>query len=151
MTLKADHESWRVKPPPTAESLGPRRVLIVEDEQFMRNLLQTLLESMGCQSTSVPVAHAALDLIRRMPFDAILLDLHCSSAAPSEVISGILEIHPRLIGKVLLIDGGIDDAKTMTVVEYHRCPIVYRDRIVRDLWYALQRVFQAPSVPSEAA
>jgi CheY-like chemotaxis protein len=128
-----------------------RKVLLVEDDQFMRNLLQTLLESMGCRSTSVPGARAALDLIRRKRFDAILLDLHCSTAIVGEVIPGILEIHPHLIGKVLLIDGEIADAKTMNAIEYYRCPVVYRDRIVRDLWVVLQRVFRESSFPSEAA
>lgn len=150
MNLKPDRNIR----PDTARGLakpGRRQtVLIIEDETLMRNLLQALLESMGCQSTSVPGPRAAQDLIRRKTFDAILLDLHCSNATPEEVISWILEIRPQLIRKVVLINGEIPDAKTMNAVEHHGCPVVYRDRIVRDVWNALQRVFQA-SLPREAA
>ncbi len=130
--------------------MARKKVLIVEDEQGIRSRLHTLLESMGCDSTSVPGAKPALDLLRRKTYDAIVLDAQCSNDAANEIVSGILETEPNLMSKVLVINGGLADPKMAQAVESHHCPKVSRDHIMRDLWDNLQYVFRR-NLPRRAA
>jgi hypothetical protein len=72
-------------------------------------------------------------MISRQPFDAVLLDLRCLDAVPERVVSGILEIRPNLMGRVLVITGEVTDQDTMDLIE-HKCLL----RVPQHhLWYEL--------------
>ena len=49
-------------------------ILLVEDDQDIRELLTTLLEMAGFQATACSTAEAALEELREQPFDLILTD-----------------------------------------------------------------------------
>ena len=52
-----------------------RKVLIIEDEPSIRNVLYVLLAGIGCDSDAAYDTHMALSMIRQDRFDAVLLDL----------------------------------------------------------------------------
>ncbi|MBF0626286.1 MAG: PAS domain S-box protein, partial [Magnetococcales bacterium] len=65
---------------PVAEDLRDKRVLVVDDNESSRIILQTLLTSFTIDSAAVPSGHAALAELERIaatglaPYDLILLD-----------------------------------------------------------------------------
>jgi DNA-binding response OmpR family regulator len=52
-----------------------RRVLLVEDERHIRELVQLHLGLEGCDTTAVGNGEDALALLRQQPFDLVVLDL----------------------------------------------------------------------------
>ena len=52
-----------------------RKVLIIEDEPSIRNVLYVLLAGLGCDGDVAYDTHMALSMIRQDRFDAVLLDL----------------------------------------------------------------------------
>lgn len=52
-----------------------RRVLLVEDERHIRELVQLHLNLEGCDTTAVGNGEEALALLREKPFDLVVLDL----------------------------------------------------------------------------
>lgn len=54
--------------------LGRKRVLVVDDEAGVGELIGDLLEDLGCRATRVTDAREALDLLSRRPFDLIVSD-----------------------------------------------------------------------------
>lgn len=52
-----------------------RRVLLVEDERHIRELVQLHLGLEGCETTAVGNGEDALALLREQPFDLVVLDL----------------------------------------------------------------------------
>ena len=52
-----------------------RKVLIIEDEPSIRNVLYVLLAGIGCDGDAAYDTHMALSMIRQDRFDAVLLDL----------------------------------------------------------------------------
>src|SRR3712207_198355 len=68
-------------PPPGEERTGasttdsPRRVLLVEDERHIRDLVQLHLELEGCVVSPVGNGEDALRHLREQPFDLVVLDL----------------------------------------------------------------------------
>ena len=125
-----------------------RKVLIVEDEPSIQSLLHNLIEKLGCENTAATNGQQALAMISRKEFDAVLLDLRCSNLRPEEVVTGIHEIRPSLVGRILVITGEVSDAKTLDLIERHfLLPIPY-SRLLQDLvgrLRALLRIVPSPN------
>jgi DNA-binding NtrC family response regulator len=117
-----------------------RKVLIVEDDAAIRNVLYVLLAGVGCQGDVAYSGKQALAMLSREKFDAVLLDLRCSNLPAEQVVSQIKEIRPSLVGRVLVITGELADPKTLEVVERHCLPHVPRNRLMQDLWGRLRTV-----------
>jgi CheY-like chemotaxis protein len=84
----------------------------------------------------------ALARLTRETFDAVLLDLRCSDLSPDEVVNGIHQIRPSLIGHVLVITGEVADQETLDVVERHLLLHVPQDRLWQDLRGYLRALFR---------
>lgn len=121
--------------------MAQRKVLIVEEESSIRNLIYTLLGRLGCDGDVAYSGQQALAMISRQHFDAVLLDLRCSDLTPERVVSGILEIRPSLMGRVLVITGEVTDRDTMSLIE-HKCLLsVPRHHLVYELWNKLRTLW----------
>ena len=66
-----------------------RRVLVVEDEEMIANLLLTVIEASGPQVTSCPSVASAMDTLGQVTFDAALVDLTLPDGAPDVVIAAL--------------------------------------------------------------
>jgi NtrC-family two-component system response regulator AlgB len=71
---------------------NPLRVLVVDDERNIRQTLAICLEGFGCKVEQVATGAAALDALRREPFDLAFCDLKLAGE------SG-LDLLPRLLGE----------------------------------------------------
>ncbi|MGA3167567.1 MAG: response regulator [Terriglobia bacterium] len=117
-------------------SAPPRRkVLIVEDESSIRNVLYVLLAGLGCDGHIAHNARQALSMIRQDCFDAVLLDLRSANLPPADqMVSAITELRPSLVGRVLVITGEVADPDTLAMLERCALPHVPRSRVVSELW-----------------
>jgi len=67
-------------------------VLVVDDEEALRDLLRSALSSLGCTVETAPDGAAAAALFRTTPFDLVLLDLHMpglSGPETARILRGI--------------------------------------------------------------
>ena len=109
-----------------------RKVLIIEDEPSIRNVLYVLLAAMGCEGDVATSGRQALAMVSRESFDAVLLDLRCLNVKPEDVVSEIRQINPRLVGRVLVITGEVADAKTLSWLEKSCLPSLEGENLVRE-------------------
>lgn len=124
-----------------------RKVLIVEDDAAIRNVLYVLLAGVGCEGDIAYSGKQALAMLSREKFDAVLLDLRCSNLPAADMVSQIKEIRPSLVGRVLVITGELTDAQTIQMIEQHCLPHVPRNRLMQDLWGRLRTVLGINSSP----
>lgn len=123
-----------------------RKVLIVEDEPSIRNVLFVLLAGLGCEGDVAYTGQQALAMIGREQFDAVLLDLRCSNVGPEEVVSQIREVRPSLVGRVLVITGEVTDERTIELLDRYLLPHIPRNRLMNELWTKLRTILGvAPS------
>jgi CheY-like chemotaxis protein len=115
-----------------------RKVLIVECDSAISNLLCVLLGGLGCEGNVALGCQQALSMVSRESFDAVLLDLRCSNLPAEQVISQMEEIRPHLVGRVLVITGDTLDPKTIEFIERHCLPHVHGNRLMPDVWGRLQ-------------
>ena len=127
-----------------------RKVLIVEDDAAIRNVLYVLLAGLGCEGDVAYSGKQALSMLSKDRFDAVLLDLRCSNLPAADMVSQIKEIRPSLVGRVLVITGEVNDAQTMEIVEKNCLPHVPRNRLMQDLWSRLRGVLGISGSPKPA-
>jgi DNA-binding NtrC family response regulator len=117
-----------------------RRVLIVEDEPSIRNVLFVLLAGLGCEGDVAYTGKQALSMVSRESFDAVLVDLRCNNLGAEEVVSQIKEISPSLVGRVLVITGEVTDPQTMDLLSRHLLPHVPRTQLMPELFSQLRTI-----------
>lgn len=117
-----------------------RKVLIIEDEPSIRNVLFVLLAGLGCEGDVAYTGQQALAMISRERFDAVLLDLRCSNVPAEQVFSQIKEIRPKLVGRVLVITGEVNDPQTVDLLSRNLLPHIAADRLMPELWDRLRSI-----------
>lgn len=78
-------------------------ILIIDDEEFIRNEIQRLFKRNGFESKKAAHAFEALELIRHEHFDIVYTDMKMHSIDGAEVCKLIKEIDPYTT--VVLISG----------------------------------------------
>jgi DNA-binding NtrC family response regulator len=122
-------------------SAMPRKVLVIEDEPSIRNILYVLLSALKCEGDVAYSGQQALAMISRECFDAVLLDIRCSGPPADEILSRIIEIRPNLMGRVLVITGEVSDTKVLEMLARNSVPSIPQARLVQDLWGRLRTLF----------
>mgnify|MGYP001152371090 FL=1 len=85
------------------------RVLVVDDEEIIRSLLQRTLETAGYNVTTAPNGREALDKVSETEFDAALLDIKMPGMSGVEVLQQLNVHHPQLC--VVMVTA-VGDAET---------------------------------------
>lgn len=129
-----------------------RKVLLIEDEPSIRNILYVLLAALKCDGDVAYCGQQALAMIERESFDAVLLDLRDSEMPAGEVIEKINAIRPSLIGRVLCITSDIADPNTLDMIESRSGQLVSNGCLIQELCTSLKALFAQPqSQPAEKA
>lgn len=126
-----------------------RKVLLIESEPVAREILRVLVNNLGCYGEVVADGEEALATIRQKDFDAVLLDLRSSSLPPEEVVTGIHDIRPSLIGRVLVITGEVDDRATLDLIERYFLLQIRRSHVAFDVVDRLRALLRIAPLPSE--
>ncbi|MFP4510244.1 MAG: sigma-54-dependent transcriptional regulator [Spirochaetaceae bacterium] len=79
------------------------RVLIVDDEQGIREVLSDILEDEGYQTFTAEDGMSAMQVLKTEPVDVVLLDVWLPNRGGIDVLSDIKEIYPET--EVIIITG----------------------------------------------
>lgn len=93
-----------------------RKVLILMDEPIIRNLL-TLVKRLQIEDPGQECTSAVEAMSDRKQFDAIVLDLRCSTSGSRGEIHGIHKIQPARLGRVLAITAEANGPNTLDLIE----------------------------------
>src|SRR5215467_11381306 len=87
-----------------------RRVLIVDDDAAILEVLEMRLAAMGFDVTATPEAHKALDAALDRRFDVALLDLRMQPMDGIELMEALHQRQPRLPVLIMTAHGTIETA-----------------------------------------
>jgi len=92
---------------PLEDTVAPR-VLIVDDEPYIRELIQRCLELEGYECHTAAHAEAALAALAADGFELLVSDIHMPGMSGMELLSTVRQRHPDL---AVLMVTGVDDRK----------------------------------------
>jgi DNA-binding response OmpR family regulator len=101
-------------------------ILVVDDEQNLRNTLAFILKRAGYYVTTTESAHEALSVLKTGSFDLMILDLKMPDVDGITLLKKIRDKHPHLPVFILTAYGSLDsaiDALRLEARDYLRKPI----------------------------
>jgi two-component system NtrC family sensor kinase len=100
------------------------RVLVVDDEEPVANLLARLLRELGHQPTVVNGGSEALELIAREQFDLILSDVKMPGMSGFELHQTIRQTNPELAARLVFVTGDMLSAATQARIAQSGNPYI---------------------------
>lgn len=95
----------------------PRKVLCIEDEQFIGELYKRALTKGGYDVTVIPSGDKGLDAAKTNAYDIILLDIMIPGMLGVDVLLDLRQTMPNLKAKVIVTTNLEQDEKTREAVE----------------------------------
>jgi DNA-binding NtrC family response regulator len=86
------------------------RTLIIDDEEYVRLVLEQALREEGCQVTAVKQGQAGIDALQAAPFDCVITDLRMPGMDGRAVLKWIAEHQPDVDVLMLTGHGDVKDA-----------------------------------------
>jgi DNA-binding NtrC family response regulator len=86
------------------------RILVIDDEEFVRITLEEALRAEGCAVTTVGSGQAGLEMLRATSFDCVITDLRMSGVDGREVLRWVREHQPDVDVIVLTGHGEVQSA-----------------------------------------
>ena len=99
----------------TDGKISPKIILVVDDEQSIRQLIKTHLESEGYAVLTAGTAKEALETVKRMKLCAVLLDLGLPDIDGLEVLWNVKMIQPSLC--VIMVTGCHEESRGRRAIE----------------------------------
>jgi DNA-binding NtrC family response regulator len=83
------------------------KILVVDDEDYMREIVRSALERKGFQVEEAADGNVALQMIRRYPYDVVVTDLQMPGPKGEKVLEETLSIFPETIVIIMTAYGNI--------------------------------------------
>src|SRR5437762_4963464 len=98
----------------------PMNILIVDDEQSIRETCATVSEQCGMKATAVATAEEALEVLEHSAIDIVLTDLKLPRSNGVELMKKVHGRHPEIAVVMLTQYGTIESAVEVTRSEERR-------------------------------
>jgi K+-sensing histidine kinase KdpD len=102
------------------------RILVVDDDRDFLGIIRQILERKGYEVRTVPSASEALALLKEQFYNAAILDISLPDADGTELLSGIMELHPDIIAIMLTGHSSVKNA----VLSLNRGAFAYLEKPV---------------------
>ena len=99
---------------------GPRAILVVDDEEDVRNLVVELLSTDGHRADAAPNGLAALDALRERSYDVIISDARMPGLDGEGFYRRLQSDYPSYTRRFILMTGDALTAKTREFIEEAR-------------------------------
>jgi two-component system response regulator PilR (NtrC family) len=110
---------------------GPLRILVVDDEEVIRDVLESLLEREGWTVTAAENAGRALELFENDPHDVVLLDLMLPDRSGLEVLREMRRRDPDAVIVIVTAYSSIEGAiQAMREGAFHYIPKPFQNQEV---------------------
>ena len=127
------------------------KILVVEDDTRLRNLLVEALTQEGHSLTGASSAEAAIDILKDESFDVLLTDVNLPGKSGIELLPICIQLHPFTYMIVMTGYASIDmavEAMKLGAADFLRKPISLKD-LAGAIQVALQRIqTPEPVVPA---
>ncbi len=110
------------------------KILVVDDEEYMREIVRQSLEDRGFQVDEAEDGNAAHRMVRQYPYDVIITDLRMPGLAGEQLLQETLSIFPETIVIIMTGFGNIQtavDAIRMGAYDYLPKPFQLDEMILR--------------------
>ncbi len=114
------------------------RILIVDDESDLRNLLNHVLTQAGYEVMEAPDGEAALNILRKEKFDIAFLDIQMPNVNGIQVLKHIQKNSPST--KAIMLTGYADLKNAMEAKEFGATDFIGKPYKIEDILSTVHRL-----------
>ena len=111
------------------KKLRKMKVLLIDDDEWIRDSLSVYFESEGCHLKTLETAEEGLEALKRQAYDIIMIDYKLPGMDGLEFLKRIKEAHPNAM-KILISAYGnkeiVSEATTMGIHDFIEKPFTTR-------------------------
>lgn len=126
----------------SAEPIRGKRILVVEDEPLIADLLTDMLTADGHEVDAVGTGLAALEKIAEQSYDLIVSDLRMPELDGPGLYRAIESKHDALLGRIVFVTGSALDPSNEQFLEETSVPWLSKPFTISDLHKLTQRVLR---------
>ena len=123
---------------------APPRVLLVDDQRQLLELMRKALRAMGCIADAVTSAEDALDLLESDSYDAIISDLHMPGMDGEQFHLYITKHWPTLAVHFVLMTGDILSTQSAELLQRTDLRVLRKPFSLEELLTAVGEVLDRP-------
>jgi CheY-like chemotaxis protein len=113
------------KPAPPAKAFPKDlRVLVVDDEAGLREMMDEALAGQGARVETAPGGREALEILARVPVDVLVLDVRMPEVSGTDLWSQVSQANPALARRTVFCTGDVVGTETLTLIAETGCPSV---------------------------
>ncbi len=133
--------------PGPAPSQAAGRVLVVDDEPEIADLIRNMLEAAGYEVASADSGAVALEMLATASFQAIVSDLRMPDMDGAALQRAVRERHPALATRMLFVTGDTLSPGARQFLDETGCPRLDKPFSRTDLLFRLAQLLQVNQVP----
>ena len=124
----------------TASAEQHQRVLVVDDEAEIADLMRAVLEGVGFDVATAESGAVALEMLAEARFDAIVSDVRMPDIDGAALWRAVRDQYPLLARRTLFVSGDTLSAQARQVLEETQCPSLDKPFSRADLLAAVKAV-----------
>ncbi|MBN2807995.1 MAG: PAS domain S-box protein [Deltaproteobacteria bacterium] len=120
------------------DAVKPARILVMDDEEIVREIISELLQAYGYEVVTVSDGQQVLAAYSAQPFDLVIMDLTVPGGMGGlETLALLQEIDPKV--KAVVSSGYANDPVVADYGRYGFCGFLHKPYIIEDLLQLLKR------------
>lgn len=131
-----------------SKGIMAKRILIVDDEQLLLDLLTHLLSKIGYEADQVLDSREAASKLKDQKYDAIFLDMKMPLMDGKALYFKIQERFPDMAKRVVFITGDIANPETVSFLEETGNLFIQKPFTIKEVKNLLDGFFMNPSASS---
>lgn len=146
--LPLTHEPAEPSPEQEIETLEPpeeRRLLVVDDEADLLEMLAMVLEMRGFTVDTTGTGAEAIELIQKHTYDAVVLDVRLpGDLSGPQLFDFLAATHPALAKRIMFITADTMNFETRKFLERVKRPSMEKPFLVQEFAEKVMQLFEAP-------
>ena len=145
---KSQIDSWLLSSPHvTGKQEGPKqKVLIVDDEELVRNTLKRMIEIHGVGAATADGGHQAIELMKQEKFKMVFLDLDMPGMNGVDTLRALKEINKELVFVVVTaLDG--DNDLFRRILEHAPVSVIPKPFTIKQIGDVMEPYFELAMLP----
>jgi two-component system NtrC family sensor kinase len=124
----------------TLESQEAKRMMVIDDEEEILEVVGRILERLGHQVVTVDSAETALDKIARQHYDLVICDVRMPGIGGQGLYQRLRSSHPDLARRIIFTTGDTVSRTTRAFLENVGTPYLSKPFMIEDLQRAMEEV-----------
>jgi two-component system NtrC family sensor kinase len=122
--------------------LNGKSILVVDDEESIRDFIFELLTGEGCKVVSVSTGNEAIEKFSETGYDAVLCDMKMPGISGKELFQYIEENKPELTNKIIFITGDVLNQDTQRFIKKTDSLVIEKPLDINVILNTLENLFK---------